>query len=207
MNGNITEVSYWILKILYFCFGAYIVFSTYKSIKKEKKGSLFDFYNLYYLIVYCITPFFMLDELRKGNYVRFLKTTEEKYYYLAFLATIIVYFTLKLTYIMFLKIKFKNKRHYIDINTRNKKFFIVNCILLGFTWICLVLWTYKFGSIFGMFKYASAIRDGADMHNKFAFLARFCDFFGLISYNFIIILIDDIKEKSKISIKIGKNIM
>ena len=198
MNGNISDASYWILKIMYVLFGTYIAISTYKNIKKNKKSSFFDFFNLFYFIVYCITPFFVLDEIKQGKPMKYLKTTEEKYYYFTFIATILVYFVIKITYRIFLKIKFKEKSHYTEINTNNNRFFIVNSVLLVFTWICLILWTYKFGSIFGIFKYASAIRDGTiDAQNKFAFLARFCVFFGFLTYNFIIILIDDFKVRSK----------
>ena len=198
MNGNISDINYWILKIIYVLFGMYIIIISYRSIKKNKKVSIFNFYNLYYFIAFCITPFFFLDELKNGTYLRYLKTTEEKYYYIEAFATIFVYFIIKISYKFFLKIKTKEKKYHIDINTTSNRFFIINIFLLIFAWICLILWTYKFGSIFGIFKYASDIRDQRlNIQNPFAFLSKFCVFFALTSYNFIIILTNNIKNKSK----------
>ena len=197
MNASISDTSYWILKIMYFLFGMYIVLTTYKRIKKDKKASFFDFYNLFYFIRYCISPFFVLDNLKEGKYFKLLMTVEEKYYYFAFAASVLVYFIVKSAYNIFMKIKTKEKNHYIDIDTNSNRFFITNSIILLFSWICLILWTYEYGSIFGMFQYASLLRDGKMAVRSFSFLSKFCAFFAFTSYNFIIIMINDYKNKSK----------
>ncbi|MDO4526632.1 MAG: O-antigen polymerase [Candidatus Saccharibacteria bacterium] len=83
------------------------------------------------------------------------------------------------------------------VDIYSKRFWIFGVVFLVFLFICLILWTWQYGSIFGMFQYATAIRDGLNMNNSLAVFSRFCRAFPLIFYAFAKISVHDYKIRSK----------
>lgn len=198
MHGEIGENAFVLCKLLYIILAVIIAIRVSISYKENKRLFLFDYFSIYYVISHCLCPFFILDKINSGAFIANLMINNDKYQILAALATVFVYIVISLTIFLLNKTtknKFKPKK---TINIFSNRFWVFNTVYLIFLYICLVLWTLHFGSIFGMFKYATALRDGfMTVDNQFAILSRFCTAFALVFYTFLEIAIRDYKNRKQ----------
>lgn len=154
-----------LLLIAYLVFGFIIAIINIYKIKKDKKLSTIILVNAYYLIIFVITPICVL--LKNGEIPYYIYTNKQKYYYLVLVNAVIGYAFLNIGY----NIKIENEGN----NTRTKNLILSGYIILSIGWIALFLWTKAYGSLTGIFRYASLIRSGyVIIYNKYTFVKPFC---------------------------------
>ena len=179
-----------------------------KDIKKNNKVKMSNFFKIYYILSYFITPIICLKYKynieRSYRNVNYENPYHVKYFYIALLFSIVGYLSLNIG----LKIKIKvNKKNKDKAYSKNPNNFLLSAILiLIIGWIALFLWTHVYGSLTGIFKYASAIRSGyVEIKNKFTYVKPFCPFLLIAFYMFFIILLDSKNKKApyKILLCIG----
>ena len=196
MIGSISDDTFMLCKTIYISLGIFILILVWNSFRKNKKLNMFDFFSLYFFSSHCLTSSLVLDEVNRGVYFRYLMTSQDRYHLWSALATVFVYLVILLSFKLFRR----GKRTYTIkrvVDIYSKKFWLFCAFYLGFLFLCLFLWTLQYGSIFGMFQYASAIRDGAEMNNPLAIFSRFCTAFPLVFFAFLKISIRDFKNRSK----------
>ena len=179
------------LIILYVIFLCFILFNICLKIKKDKQIKIKTFFEVYYLIIYGLTPVISIIFINYNNTVNsFFYTRNVKYYYSLFFVTVIFYFI----YHFFDRMQFsvgdmKNKcKEFKQIDTSSDRFFFVTILLSFIGLFSLILWTRAFGMPWDIIKYANVIRSGrSPIYNKFTFVKPFCSFLTIAFYNNLII--------------------
>lgn len=180
------------LKLIYLIFGIILLVGTIFAIKRHGKFRLFDFFTLYYLLNYSIAPLFTLEDMKNGEVIKNLMTDNPNDHFVTAGLILFVYGVVFTIYKIGEKWAQSHKNKKIGINIYSNKFRRFLFVYLVFAWICLVLWTSKYGSVFGMFQYASLIRDGHfNEVNSLAMFSKFCSAFPIIFYYYILILKND----------------
>lgn len=158
-----------ILLIAYIFFLIIILITNIRKIRKDKKLSAIIFVNAYYFIIFVITPICVL--LKNEEIPYFIYSNNAKYYYLSLISAFIGYICLNVGY----KIKIDNNLENKKSVHNSKNLILSGYIVLLIGWCSLIVWTKAFGSITGIFKYASLIRSGhGTIYNKYTFVKPFC---------------------------------
>lgn len=181
-----------ILIILYLILSIFMIYSIYSNIKKDKMICIHTFFEIYFLIIYGITPIIYISSFNSSNNIEshmFLYTHNIKYYYWLFVATLIFY----ILYRIFFKLKIKKRQSISSEKSNNiidestDKFFVSTVLISIIGLISLFLWTKVYGKPWDIIKYANVIRSGrSTIYNPYTFLKPFCSFLIIAFYNNII---------------------
>lgn len=192
---------YIIIIFLYAVLATVSIILEIKNIKKNNKLKIINFFRIYYILVYFVVPIFCLiyidtiNTYEKYNYVSFEDEGHIKYFYIVLLFSTLGYIFFNIgRKINILKIKEAKDTKEVAQNPNKLLFSTFLILIIG--WVALFLWTYAYGSLTGIFKYASAIRSGyVEIYNKFTFLKPFCPFVLMSFYLFFIQLLESKEEK------------
>jgi len=187
-------IDFIILIILYTVFFLFFIVKEIRLVIKNNQIKLFDFFRFYYLIIYGIIPICSIIEIFSGNPTslkafKYLESNRTVYMYATFFISSIFYILINRIYPYYSKkIKVKELKKPI-IDNSSKSFYVGNILLLIIGWTALILYTRAYGSIFGIFKYASQIRDNVfAVNNKFTFFQPFSTLLIWTSLNYLILL-------------------
>lgn len=200
--------------IIIFLYAILAIISTVLEIKNIKKNNtlkMINFFKIYYILVYFITPIFCIiyrdtiNTYETYNYVSFENEYHIKYFYMVLLFSTLGYIFLSIgTKINIFKRKEVKATDQVTKNPNKLLFSTFLIMIIG--WVALFLWTYAYGSLTGIFQYASAIRSGyVKIYNRFTFLKPFCPFVLMSFYLFFIQLLESKDKKSvyKIVLLVG----
>lgn len=183
-----------VLVVLYLILSVVILYGVFCRIKKHSFISLKSFFELYFFLVYGLTPIISLVSFQNPDNVHeFYFTMEPKYYYFLFAITVLFYAVYKFSAFFFEHRKSTNrlttdkKTKWIDVSSN--RFFFVTLILSLIGLISLFLWSKAFGFPWDVIKYANAIRSGrSPIQNNLTFFKPFCSFMIIAFYNNVIML-------------------
>ena len=172
-----------------------------KDIKKNNKLKMINFFKIYYILVYFITPICCIifrdtiNTYERYNYVSFDNQYHTKYFYIVLLFSALGYIFFNIgSKINILKRKEEKETKEVTQNPNKLLFSTFLILIIG--WMALFLWTYAYGSLTGIFQYASAIRSGyVKVYNRFTFLKPFCPFVLMSFYLFFVQLLDSKDKK------------
>lgn len=178
-----------ILCFIYAIFSISIIADIVRDINRFHKIRISNFFKIFYLITYGITPLVSVNIMRYDKYTINYITADAKYYYISLLFSIIFYLVFKLSLYFLTKRNEKNKEKYI-IDIGSGRFYIISMIFMIIGAFSQYMWTKVYGYPFGIIKYANLIRSGlSPIVNKYTFFKPLC-YFSLISfYQFFIIFI------------------
>lgn len=196
-----TNKNFIILIILYTIFFTWSLFLIIKKIYKTKKIELSDFFRLFYLFFYGLTPVCTLISIKAGktNIIKayYLESNKDYLKYIVFAITVLFYAIYNSFY------KFLNKKEYnfkINkipvISEKSSAFYIANiaCLLIG--WIALFLYTIAYGGIVETFKYAEQIRNNiCPIKNNLTYFQPFTMILTIIPFNYLTLL-KNMKDKT-----------
>lgn len=163
------EIDKYNLIILMFLYVVTFLISLLRLVYNLRKNSLrvSTFFEVYYILVYFITPICCL--LNNGKKINVYNTTNEvKYFYFTYVIAIIGYIFLNVG----INLKFKTK-----LKTRKEpnNILLSAFVLMIIGSVSLYLWTKVYGSMTGIFRYASQIRSGiVKIYNPYTFLKPLC---------------------------------
>ena len=187
-----TKYNQIILIILYLNLSILMTYSIYSNIKKDKMICIHTFFEIYFLIIYGITPIIYISSFNSSNSMEshmFLYTYNIKYYYWLFVTTFLFY----ILYRVFLKLKIKKKQSISSkkgnniIDESSDKFLVSTILISIIGLISLFLWTKVYGKPWDIIKYANVIRSGrSTIYNPYTFFKPFCSFLIIAFYNNII---------------------
>ena len=188
---------YILLYMLYIVLSIIIMIVELYRIKKNKSLTLINFFMFFFLVIYCIVPMCCLKYISKGLELRHSDNIFSNEVYIEYIFVVISYIVVNLGYNLIPKVK-ENKKIEEKINVDSKYFYIASVIILLLGWMALLLFTKVYGSIFGIIKYASDIRNGiVVINNPYTFVYPICQFVLFASYMFLMILLNS-KERKKI---------
>ena len=193
------NVNFIVLIILYGLFFLYFMIKEIRNLIKNEKVYLIDFFKLFYIFIYGLVPIGSLIAINSGEKndpFCYLESSNIYFKYAVFALSTVFYCLFDRVYLFYSKkIKFKEKKQYV-IDFNSPSFYVANMLLMVIGWIALILYTRAYGSIFGIFKYASRIRDSVfDVDNKLTFFQPLTTFLIWTSLHYIVLLFN-IKGKT-----------